>query len=141
APPALGPFSVSRAGTLATVAAGEAPAPGDPVSMSLVDYAGYAAAGGQALTGRQVRLEGFAVAGPHGEPYLARLVVGCCAAGPVKVGLAGDLPGVFTPGQWVEVVGVYDDRTDADPVNGAAIPYVSVVSVAEIPPPADPYDD
>jgi uncharacterized repeat protein (TIGR03943 family) len=110
--------------------------------MSLVDYVRHAAAGGPALAGRQVRLVGFVMAGPRGEPYLARLLIGCCAAGarPVKVGLTGDLPGVLTPGRWVEVVGTYSDRTDADPANGAAIPYVSVVAVTEIPAPADPYD-
>jgi putative membrane protein len=110
--------------------------------MSLVDYVGHAAAGAPALSGRQVRLVGFVMAGPRGEPYLARLLIGCCAAGarPVKVGLTGDLPGVLSPGDWVEVVGTYTDRVDPDPVNGEAIPYVSVVSVTVIPAPADPYD-
>jgi uncharacterized membrane protein YcgQ (UPF0703/DUF1980 family) len=110
--------------------------------MSLVDYAGQAAAGGAALAGVQVRLVGFIVAGPHGEPYLARLVIGCCAAGarPVKVGLTGDLPGVLTADRWVEVVGGYVARTDSDPINGAPIPYLSVVSVTDVLPPADPYE-
>jgi uncharacterized membrane protein YcgQ (UPF0703/DUF1980 family) len=110
--------------------------------MSLVDYAAKATAGGASLAGLQVRLVGFIVAGPHGEPYLARLAIGCCAAGarPVKVGLTGDLPVVLTPDRWVEVVGGYVARTDPDPVNGAPIPYVSVVTVTEVAPPSDPYE-
>jgi uncharacterized repeat protein (TIGR03943 family) len=143
APPALGAFPATRAGTLAAAAAGsDAPPPGDPVPMSLVDYVAHASSGAPALAGRQVQLVGFIMAGPHGEPYIVRLVIGCCAAGarPAKVGLTGDLTGVLTPGGWVEVVGTYVDRTDFDPVNGAAIPYLSVVSLSQIPPPADPYD-
>jgi uncharacterized repeat protein (TIGR03943 family) len=110
--------------------------------MSLEDYAAHAAAGGQALAGRQVRLVGFVLAGPRGEPYLARLVAGCCAAGarPVKVGLTGDLPTVLSADRWVEVVGAYTDYTDRDPVNGAPIPFLSVISVTEIDVPADPYE-
>jgi uncharacterized repeat protein (TIGR03943 family) len=171
APPALGTWPATRAGTLilsrgatptagataeATPAgttatsgptAGPTAAPTDassvqPVSMSLVDYATRATAGGASLAGLQVRLVGFIVAGPHGEPYLARLAIGCCAAGarPVKVGLTGDLPGVLTPDRWVEVVGGYVARTDPDPVNGAPIPYVSVVTVTEVTPPSNPYE-
>jgi uncharacterized repeat protein (TIGR03943 family) len=144
APPALGPFSAIQLGTVA--GGGAVPAdplpPDDPVAMSLVDYVAHATAGGSTLAGRQVRLIGFVLAGPRGEPYLARLVIGCCAAGaePVKVGLTGDLPGVLTPGHWVEVVGVYSEAVDPDPVNGAPIPYLSVVSVTEVAVPRDPYD-
>ena len=114
----------------------------DLVPMSLMDYAAHASSGAPALAGRQVQLVGFIMAGAHGEPYIVRLVIGCCAAGarPAKVGLTGDLTGVLTPGGWVEVVGTYVDRTDFDPVNGAAIPYLSVVSLSQIPPPTDPYD-
>lgn len=143
APPALGPLAASRAGTLTGVAPrADAPPPGDPASMSLAEYVAHAAAGAPALSGRRVRLVGFVMAGPRGEPYLARLVIGCCAAGArsVKVGLTGDLPGVLTPGWWVEVVGTYTDRRDLDPVNGASIPYLSVVSVTQVAPPADPYE-
>lgn len=143
APPALGPFAASRAGTLTGVAPRtDAPSADDPASMSLVEYVAHAAAGAPGLTGRRVRLVGFVMAGPRGEPYLARLVIGCCAAGAraVKVGLTGDLPGVLTPGWWVEVVGTYTDRRDRDPVNGATIPYLSVVSVTQVAPAADPYE-
>jgi uncharacterized repeat protein (TIGR03943 family) len=171
APPALGTWPATRTGTL-TVARGATPTAGgtaqptasgtpatsgptagptsaptgapsaEPVSMSLVDYAERATAGGASLAGLQVQLVGFIVAGPHGEAYLARLTIGCCAAGarPVKVGLTGDLPGVLTPDRWVEVVGGYVARTDPDPVNGAPIPYLSVVTVTDVTPPSNPYE-
>jgi uncharacterized membrane protein YcgQ (UPF0703/DUF1980 family) len=89
-----------------------------------------------------VRLVGFVIPGPRREPYLARLVMGCCAAGaqPVKIGLTGDLPGVLTADTWVEVVGVYTEQVGRDPLNGAPIPYVSVVEVTTIGPPDHPYE-
>ncbi|MBX6751619.1 MAG: TIGR03943 family protein [Micromonosporaceae bacterium] len=142
APPALGSFPAVRTGALDPARSVGAIPDGDPVSMSLAEYAAHAAAGGQALAGRRVRLVGFVVAGPRGEPYLARLAMGCCAAGarPVKLGLTGDLPGVLTADMWVEVVGVYTDQVGRDPINGAPIPYISVVDVTPIDPPADPYE-
>ncbi len=142
APPALGVELATRSGTELVDAAPAAAPEGDPVTMRLADYAAHAVAGGQAVEGRRIRLVGFVVAGPHGEPYLARLRVGCCAAGarPVKVGLTGDLPGVLTPGAWVAVVGTYAERVDPDPVNGAPIPYLSVVEVTTVGEPADPYE-
>jgi uncharacterized repeat protein (TIGR03943 family) len=143
-PPALGPYPAQRAGTVAAVAGGDLPGipDGDPAALSLVDYAAHALAGGQRLAGRQVRLVGFVLVGPLGDPYLARLAVGCCAAGarPVKVGLTGDLSGVLTPGAWVAVVGTYTDRTEPDPVNGAPIPFVSVAQVTRTDQPTDPYE-
>jgi len=142
APPALGSFPVVRAGTLDPARSVGAVPEGDPVPMSLAEYAGHAAAGGQALAGRRVRLVGFVIPGPRREPYLARLVMGCCAAGaqPVKIGLTGDLPGVLTADTWVEVVGVYTEQVGRDPLNGAPIPYVSVVEVTTIGPPDHPYE-
>jgi uncharacterized repeat protein (TIGR03943 family) len=141
-PPALGSYPAVHTGAPdPSRAVGSVP-DGDPVSVSLAEYAAHAAAGGQALAGRRVLLVGFVVAGPRGEPYLARLAMGCCAAGarPVKLGLTGDLPGVLTADTWVEVVGVYTEQVGRDPVNGVLIPYVSVVEVTPIDPPANPYE-
>jgi uncharacterized repeat protein (TIGR03943 family) len=145
-PPALGSFQAIRNGT-ALAAAGASdyatlPA-GDPVRVSLMDYAARAVFDhGRSLTGRQIQLTGFVIAGVHGEPYLARLVVGCCAADarPIKIGLTGDLPGILAPDQWVEVVGTYTDQADRDPVNGELIPYVQVVSVRNIDTPEEQYE-
>ena len=97
---------------------------------------------GRSLGDREVLLTGFVLAGPHGDPYLARLYVGCCAADarPLKVGLTGDLPPDLRPDQWIEVTGRYTDRTDKDPVNGETIPYLVAVAVRSIPAPEDQYE-
>jgi uncharacterized membrane protein YcgQ (UPF0703/DUF1980 family) len=123
------------------VSPGELPA-GDPVPMSLVDYAAHAVAGGQTLADRRVRLVGFVLAGPNGEPYLVRFRAGCCAAGahPVKIGLVGDLPADLTPGQWFAMVGTYSELLDHDPLNGAPIPYLSVVEATPVEQPADAFE-
>jgi uncharacterized repeat protein (TIGR03943 family) len=145
-PPALGSFQAIRNGTALGAAAATdfaALPAGDPVRVSLMDYAARAVFDhGRSLTGRQVQLTGFVIAGVHGEPYLARLFVGCCAADarPIKIGLTGDLPGILAPDQWVEVVGTYTDQADRDPVNGELIPYVQVVSVRDIDTPEEQYE-
>jgi uncharacterized repeat protein (TIGR03943 family) len=142
-PPALGTDPAARLGTLrpAVVALPTLPE-GDPAPLSLVDYVRRAAGDGASLEGRRVRLVGFVLAGPNGQPYLARLVMGCCAAGarPVKVGLTGNLPGVLIPGAWVAVTGVRSELVDRDPVNSAPIPYLSVQDVTDLEPPIDPYE-
>jgi uncharacterized repeat protein (TIGR03943 family) len=144
APPALGPFLANRGDTAKVAADGSValPAGEDPVSISLSDYVAAAAAGGTSLAEHELRLVGFVVEGAHGEPYLARLVVGCCAASarPVWVGLTGDLPGILEQNQWVEVVGVYADQVDRDPVNGQPVPYLAVATIKYIDAPADPYE-
>jgi len=146
APPALGAYSASRNGSaLAGQERSEfAPLPpGDPARLSMLDYASRAVFDhGQSLSGRRVALSGFVIAGPDGQPYLARLVVSCCAADarPVKIGLAGDVPTDLVPDQWIEVVGAYTDRVDRDPVNGAVIPYIQVAGVTNVPAPAEPYE-
>ena len=99
--------------------------------VSLLDYASRAVFDqGRSLADRRVVLTGFVIAGPNGQPYLARLVVACCAADarPIKVGLAGDVPGDLVADRWIEVVGTYTDRTDRDPVNADVIPYLRVVT-------------
>jgi uncharacterized repeat protein (TIGR03943 family) len=142
-PPALGTDPAARLGTFRPAGV-ELPAlpAGDPVALSLVDFVRRAGGAAPTLVGRKVRLVGFVLAGPHGEPYLSRLVVGCCAAGarPVKVGLTGDLPGVLIPGAWVAVVGTRSELVDLDPVNSAPIPYLSVLGVTDLQPPTDPYE-
>ena len=144
APPTLGSASASRGGTLVTTTSDVLPPlpSGDPVPMSLVDYARRAAAGGATLVDRRVQVVGFVVAGPRNEPYLARLVMGCCAAGarPVTVGLVGNLPGILAAGQWLAIVGTFTPESGQDPVNGGPIPYLSVVTVEEVAPPANPYE-
>jgi uncharacterized repeat protein (TIGR03943 family) len=145
-PPALGAFQASRNGTAVTAPGGDGfpPLPaGDPIRLSLVDYASRAVFDtGHSLAGRQVTLSGFVIAGPKGQPYLARLVVSCCAADarPVKIGLAGDLPADLKPDEWIEVVGAYTQQQDRDPVNSEVIPYIQVGALKDIPTPTEQYE-
>ncbi len=108
-----------------------------------MDYAARAVFDrGRSLSGRRLQLTGFVIAGARGEPYLARLVVGCCAADarPIKIGLTGDLPGILAAGP----VGRGDRHVHrpgrSDPVNGELIPYVHVVSVRDIDAPEEQYE-
>jgi uncharacterized repeat protein (TIGR03943 family) len=146
APPALGSYQASRNGTALSSQADSdfAPLPeGDPVRVSLLEYASRAVFDqGRSLSGRRVALTGFIIAGPDGQPYLARLVVACCAADarPIKVGLAGDVPPDLKPDQWIEVVGTYTERTDRDPVNRDVVPYVQVAESRALPTPEQQYE-
>jgi uncharacterized repeat protein (TIGR03943 family) len=146
APPALGAHHAARYGTvLATRTADAFPAlpEGEPVRVSLVDYASRAVLDqGRTLTGRRIVLSGFVIAGPDGRPYLARMVIGCCAADarPVKVGLAGDVPASLAPGQWIEVVGTYADQSDRDPRSGGLIPYIQVAEFRPVDAPEQQYE-
>ena len=78
--------------------------------------------------------------GPSGTPYLARMVITCCAADarPVKVGLNGTIPDLSAD-EWIEVDGTFSRRTDRDPVNDQAIPYITVTQLDQIPPPDSQY--
>jgi uncharacterized repeat protein (TIGR03943 family) len=146
APPPVGAFQASRAGTALSMRGSPdfEPLPeGDPVRLTVRDYASRAVHdGGRSLLNRRVMLSGFVIAGPGGQPYLARMLVACCAADarPVKVGLSGDVPASLNPDEWVELVGLYIDRADRDPVNGELIPYIQVVSLRDIHPPNQQYE-
>jgi uncharacterized repeat protein (TIGR03943 family) len=146
APPALGSYQASRNGTALSSRAESdfAPLPeGDPVKVSLLEYASRAVFDeGRSLEGRRVALSGFIIAGPNGQPYLARLVVACCAADarPIKVGLTGDVPSDLVADRWIEVVGTFTDRTDRDPVNEDVIPYLQVAETRDLPAPEQPYE-
>jgi uncharacterized repeat protein (TIGR03943 family) len=138
APPAVGAFQANRNGTALSAEANSdfPPLPsGDPVRVSLLDYAGRAVFDhGRSLAGRTVQLSGFIIPGAGGHMYLARMVVTCCAADarPVKVGLTGDVPAGLKQEQWVEVTGTWLDQADHDAVNNELIPYVQVSSLHDI---------
>jgi uncharacterized repeat protein (TIGR03943 family) len=146
APPALGTFQAARNGTAVQLGAGSSLGdipPGDPVRMSLYEYATRAVSNdGQSLQGRTVTLTGFIMPGPSGAVYLTRLRVTCCAADarPVKVGLDGNQAAGLAEDTWVEVDGTYDARRDADALNGAPIPFVAVTALRSIPAPAVEYE-
>jgi uncharacterized repeat protein (TIGR03943 family) len=145
-PPAIGSFQADRNGTAlgSQAPSGFAALPdGDPVRISVLDYASRAVFdGGRSLAGRRVVLSGFVIPGPNGGTYLARMIVTCCAADarPIKVGLAGQLGGGLAQGRWVEVEGTYIERSDRDPVNSETIPYLQVSSLREIAAPAEQYE-
>jgi putative membrane protein len=147
APPALGSFSAARTGT----ALGAAPSSGlpalpdgDPVRLSVLDFASRAVFDhGRTLRDRHVTLSGFVLPGDNGTWYLTRMVITCCAADaqPIKVGLTGAVPAGLKANDWIEVIGAYTPgRTDKDPVNGEAIPYISVNSSKPVPTPAQQYE-
>ncbi|GGS52168.1 TIGR03943 family putative permease subunit [Streptomyces cinerochromogenes] len=145
APPALGSYSALRSGTALQKPYAYGPLPaGDPVPLSVVDYASRAAYGhGRALHGRQVRVTGFLALDRSGTAYLVRMALNCCAADaqPVKIALTGTLPPVLRPDAWLEVTGTYTPRLARDPVNNGPVPYLKVTSARPVPTPRDPYDE
>ena len=97
---------------------------------------------GRSLTGRHVTLSGFVLPGDAGTWYLTRMVITCCAADaqPIKVGLAGTVPGGLKANDWIQVTGSYTAQQDRDPVNQAAIPFLAVDLSTPIPAPARQYE-
>ncbi|MEW2285212.1 TIGR03943 family protein [Streptomyces sp. NPDC047841] len=145
APPALGSYSALRSGTALQKPYGYGPLPaGDPVPLSVVEYASRAAYGhGRSLHGRAVRVTGFLALDHAGRPYLVRMALNCCAADaqPVKIALTGALPPVLRPDAWLEVTGTYAPGLRHDPVNDGPIPYLEVTATRPVPAPRDPYDE
>lgn len=146
APPALRSYAANRSGT----ALGPArvsdfpPLPdGDPARIGVLDYASRAVFDeGRSIGDRSIQLTGFILAGPDGEPYLARFVLSCCAADgrPIKVGMSGDVPSGLAADTWVEVIGRYTGRITTDPVNQQKIPYLEVFEWHEVTPPKNQYE-
>jgi uncharacterized repeat protein (TIGR03943 family) len=150
APPALGADKVARSGDRSVVAQqpkGEsnvdfAPLPdeeapllkiGDVVTRAIWDDSG-------SLDGTQVRLVGFVVKGTDGSNYLARLVIGCCAADatPVKVKLDGGQTEQYPPDTWLQVRGEVQPGT-ANEGNGYS-PTFAVSQADQVQQPPDPYE-
>jgi putative membrane protein len=144
APPALGSYAADRTGTALQPPPGFATlSPDDPLDLTVVDYAGRAVYDhGRSLGGRRIRLTGFITVGPHGTPYLTRMVLNCCAADaqPVKVGLSGQVPAIPQPDTWFEVVGTYTSKQTKDSVNNGPIPFIDVSQARQVPPPRDQYE-
>jgi uncharacterized repeat protein (TIGR03943 family) len=130
APPVLGSYAANRSGTALQETSDFPPLPaGDPVKVGLVDYATLAVYDdGKSLTGRRVQLTGFMMIGNDGAPYLARMMLSCCAADarPVKIGFDGQVPTGVSDDNWLEVIGKYSTKTTKDEVNDGVIPYIEV---------------
>jgi uncharacterized repeat protein (TIGR03943 family) len=144
-PPALGADAAGRAGTaLQQPVSDFPPLPADdPAPLSMLDYASRAVFDeGKSIGTRRVSLRGFVMTGEHGEIFLARMVVSCCAADarPIKVALTGSVPAGLADDSWLEVIGHYSPRTIPDSVNGADIPYLDVDEAKQIDPPAEQYE-
>ncbi|MCO8277956.1 TIGR03943 family protein [Actinoplanes sp. TRM 88003] len=146
APPALGSYAANQAGSVVAEPVGGSDYPplpaGDPVELSLVDYASRALFdAGKSLDGRELSLTGFITTAPDGAPMLARMVLSCCAADgrPIKIGLDGRTPIDVPADTWVQLTGVYTARTIKDPVNNVDVAYFEVRTWQEIPEPKQPY--
>ncbi|GAA1870707.1 TIGR03943 family putative permease subunit [Asanoa iriomotensis] len=145
APPALGAFAAGQAGTaLSSQAISDYPPlpPGDPAKISILEYASRAVHdNGTSIGGRTVRMSGFVIPGPDGEPMLARMILSCCAADgrPIKLGMTGNAPVDLPADTWIEVTGGYTAKAGTDPVNGERIPYVDVHTWTPIEAPRNQY--
>jgi putative membrane protein len=144
APPALGSYAANRSGiSLQQVSDFPALPAGDPVKISVIDYATRAVFDdGKSLKGRKIKLSGFVMIAHDGAPYLARMVLSCCAADarPVKLGMTGGVPPGAKADSWLEIVGQYTDKTTKDDVNQAVIPYIEVIEAHSIEAPSNHYD-
>ncbi|WP_405805563.1 TIGR03943 family protein [Streptomyces sp. NBC_00210] len=145
APPALGSYSAMRTGTGLQKPWGFPALPvGDPLRLSVVDYAGRAVYDhGRSLDDRQIKITGFITLDRSGAPYLTRMVLNCCAADaqPVKIGLSGQIPPVLQPDAWLEVTGTYTSKQAKDPVNDGVIPFISISQARPVPAPHNRYED
>ena len=147
APPALGAYTAEREGqaVLAPATPEAPPLPaGDPVSLSLADYASRAVwDDGRTLAGRTVKMTGFATPDGDGGWWLTRLQLTCCAADAIATkikpvprpgGVVEPLPAdawVTVIGQWVPGGGTQSEK---------AIPWVQVDTLARVPAPKNPYE-
>ncbi len=141
APPALGSYAAGRgSSTVAKPETGFAALPsGDPVTLTLTTYATRAVWDKGSLSGRTVRMRGFVTPRPGGGYYLTRMTIACCAAdsAPVKIAVRGAAAS-FPADTWIELTGQYAagiERNGSD-----VVPRVDAVSVREIPPPRQPYE-
>jgi uncharacterized repeat protein (TIGR03943 family) len=144
APPALGSYSANRTGTALQRPLGFTALPaGDPLQLSVVDYAGRAVYDhGRSLGNRWIKITGFITLDRGGAAYLTRMVLNCCAADgqPVKIGLSGHIPPVMQPDTWLEVIGTYTNKQTKDPINNGVIPFINVSQARPVPAPHNPYD-
>lgn len=146
APPALGSYTAERSDTTIakpaakTVDAGfPALPPGDPYDMTLGDFGVRAVWDpAETLTGRNIRLTGFATPGKDGTWYVNRLVISCCAADAVarKVQIHG-VPAPPTD-TWVTVVGTWLKTGEA--ASESATPALTAATVETVPAPKEPYE-
>jgi uncharacterized repeat protein (TIGR03943 family) len=143
-PPALGSYTANRTGTILQRPWGFPTLPaGDPLQLTVVDYAGRAVYDhGRSLGDRRIKIAGFITLDRSGASYLTRMVLNCCAADaqPIKVGLSGQVPAILQPDTWFEVIGTYTNKQTKDPVNDGIIPFINISQARHVPAPHDPYE-
>ncbi|GGN04314.1 TIGR03943 family putative permease subunit [Streptomyces fuscichromogenes] len=142
-PPALGSYSAGReAAQRAAQGVGAFPAlpAGNPVELTLAAFSSRAIYdSGRSLTGRTVRMTGFATHGSGGTWYLTRLMVTCCAADATtsKVEIRGeDAP---PTGTWVTVTGTWHPKGGLGS-DAAWPPVLDAGSAKTVRQPSDPYE-
>ncbi|WP_449062279.1 TIGR03943 family putative permease subunit [Planomonospora algeriensis] len=148
APPALGSFAAARSDDTprprSQALSAFTPLTGDgPVDMKIGEFIGRAWDDEKkSLTGRQVRLTGFAVPSKkQGQWYLTRMQLACCAADafPLKVAIKGiPAPPADT---WVEVTGTWIPPKFEKMPNGVVHPELSATDLVRIDAPAEPYEE
>jgi uncharacterized repeat protein (TIGR03943 family) len=144
APPALGAYTAEREdSTIAAPQEGSQfdPLPaGDPLPLTLTEYAARAVwDDGISLEGRTVQLTGFVSAAPEGRWYLTRLGLSCCAADAFATKVLVIDPPYDPPADvWVQITGQWVPGGGTQDAN--AIPWIQVQDMAEVPPPANPYE-
>jgi len=148
APPPLGQFAAARQSTTPIVSTrttyqplpaevdGAVPlAVGDFVLRALYDEE-------RSVDGRPVRLVGFVSdTDQPGGFLLSRFLLNCCAADARAVSVLALSPEVPALDSWVEVVGTYEPRPEADPgTPSTEPPRLRVTSVTPVEQPDAPYE-
>ncbi|MYR44819.1 TIGR03943 family protein [Streptomyces sp. SID5910] len=142
-PPALGSYSAAREEARRTEAyVGTFPAlpAGDPVELSLTEFASRAAYdSGYSLRGRTVQLTGF-VTRDDDTWYVTRLRVTCCAADATAV--KAEVRGERAPetDTWVTVTGTWHPEGELGSTS-AWPPALDATTVHTIAEPSDPYEE
>jgi uncharacterized repeat protein (TIGR03943 family) len=142
APPALGSYAAGReSGAVAAPTDSSFPPlpEAEVVTMSVSDYAVRAVwDAGSSLSGRTVRLSGFASPGPDGGWYLTRMALSCCAADAraIKVEVRGAEPPPADT--WVELTGAWEPS--AKPRSDDGVPVVRARELRRIDPPRQRYE-
>ncbi|MEU0510912.1 MULTISPECIES: TIGR03943 family putative permease subunit [Amycolatopsis] len=115
--------------------------PGEVVPMRFTDVitrAGWDSAG--TLDSRTIQVTGFVVRNKAGAPFLARIVINCCAADafPLHARLVGDNLGHYRDDQWLTVTGTVAPNTATE--SNRYTPTLIVHSARPIPTPQDTYE-
>lgn len=148
APPALGADSVSRSLDGGNIASRNAasmdaypPLPeGKVTAMAISEFQARAVWDDKkSLHDRTVALRGF-VAHKGGETYVARMVIGCCAADgyPVMVRLGGSDFSAFKDDEWITVTGQFVPGSASDKTRN--VPELAVEEIVKAEQPKDPYE-